>query len=233
MLGLLSRWFQRRPAASAEAERALRDWAEPRGFTLRPVRDGAGVVIEGRSGNQAWRLEWGPSQRKYVQGGELRLRAELGLAPELQLLVLNRSLQQAIEREVFEQYVDGVKTQIDDQTPPEMRWLVMFPQLTAADLGVLRETFAAAGSLRPWLLSWLQGPLTQALAAALPAPEHPLVLMIGRGRLMLRTACSEPDENQLNSWMRLFDVAMREARRAQQQTLPQELPVSPTPGAAG
>ena len=40
-----------------------------------------------------------------------------------------------------------------------------------------------------------------------------MVLMIGRGRLMLRTALAEPELPALQAWLRLFETAMREARR--------------------
>jgi hypothetical protein len=39
------------------------------------------------------------------------------------------------------------------------------------------------------------------------------VLMIGRGRLMLRTALPEADVSPLQAWLRVFETAMREARR--------------------
>jgi hypothetical protein len=55
--------------------------------------------------------------------------------------------------------------------------------------------------------------LTQAIVAARSDLETPLVLMIGRGRLMLRTALPEPDLVGLQSWLRLFETAMREAMR--------------------
>jgi hypothetical protein len=41
----------------------------------------------------------------------------------------------------------------------------------------------------------------------------PVVLMVGRGRLMLRTAQPEPHVGQLQGWLRLFETAIREARR--------------------
>ena len=91
-----------------------------------------------------WRLEWGPSQRPYIQGHELRLRAEMGLAPDLQLVLMNRALQETMEKAVFDQYVEGVQTRIDNQTPPEMRWLVMFPKLSGSEMGALRERYVGA-----------------------------------------------------------------------------------------
>ena len=126
-----------------------------------------------------WRLEWGPSQRPYIQGQELRLRAELSVPRELQALVLNRELMESMEKAVFDQYVEGVQTRIDTTTPPEMRWLVMFPKLSGTELRTLRDGYGALSSYKPWLQQWLAGSLTPALAALPTSAERPLVLMIG------------------------------------------------------
>ncbi len=109
------------------------------------------------------------------------MRAELGLSPDLQVVVMNRPLQEAMEKAVFEQYVEGVQTRIDNQTPPEMRWLVMFPKLAGNDMPLLRDNYVALSSMKGWLKLWLEGPLTQALAAQRIDATVPLVLMIGRG----------------------------------------------------
>jgi hypothetical protein len=214
MLDGLKRLFT---GGSASAEQGhewneLLPWAKQREYTLRVVQN-EGFVVDGRLGATPWRLEWGPSQRPYIAGHELRIRAELGLSPELQVVVMNRVLQEKMEKDVFEQYVEGVQTRIDNQTPPEMRWLVMYPKLAEKDLPELAERYAALSSVKPWLLQWLAGPLTQALAAVRAEPSVPMVLMIGRGRLMLRTALAEPELPALQAWLRLFESAMREARR--------------------
>lgn len=185
-------------------------WAQQRQHGFRVVQN-EGFVVDGRLGATPWRLEWGPSQRPYIAGQELRIRAEMGLNPDLQVVVMNLSLQEQMERDVFDQYVDGVQTRIDNQTPPEMRWLVMFPKLADKDLGELAGRFAALSSIRSWLLRWLAGPLTQSLAALRAEPSVPVVLMIGRGRLMLRTGLADPALPALQAWLRLFEGAMRQA----------------------
>ena len=53
----------------------LRQWAEEHGHGWRKVRDAEGCVIDGRLGQQPWRIEWGAPQRDYVSGMELRLMA--------------------------------------------------------------------------------------------------------------------------------------------------------------
>lgn len=204
-------------AAPVRGQKALAAWAEARQYVYRSVRESDGFVIEGRLGAQPWRMEWGPPQRNYVAGKELRLRAELGVATDLQALVMNRELHERMEKEVFDQYVEGVQTRIDTETPPEMRWLVMFPKLSGSELGSLRERFIAVSGSKPWLTSWLDGPLREALVALAVPADHPLVLMIGRGRLVLRTALDEAEPEELERWVRLFETALREARRVVMQ----------------
>ena len=195
-------------------------WAEQRQYPFRSV-PGEGFVIDGRAADTDWRLEWGPSQRNYVQGAEMRLRAELPVSSALQLVVMNRVLQEQMEQAMFEHAVESVQTRIDDETPPEARWLMMFPKLSGTDMGLLRENFVAVSSMRNWLAMWLQGPLSTALVATVADPAAPVVLMIGRGRLTLRTTLPTPDVARLQPWLRLFETAIREARRVAAEKAPQ------------
>jgi len=212
MLDGLKRLFSGAPTSPVESWEGIAPWAASREYAFRGVQD-EGFVIDGRLGPTPWRLEWGPSQRPYIQGQELRLRSELGLGSDLHLVLMNRELQESLEKSIFEQYVEGVQTRIDNQTPPEMRWLVMFSKLPGNEMGPLRERYVALSSTKGWLVQWLEGPLTQALLALRVDAAMPVVLMIGRGRLMLRTALAEPELPVLQSWLRLFETAMREARR--------------------
>ena len=188
---------------------------------------GEGFIVEGRTGVQAWRLEWGPSQRSYVQGQELRLRADMGLPPELQAVVLNRELQEQGEREVFEQYVEGVQTRIDSATPPELRWLVMFPKLAPADLGPAKDRFVALGSLKAWLVSWLSGPLAEALASQPLEDGQHLAVVVARGRMTLRTRLPQATLGALQAWLQVFDAAVAEARRAAEAGFESGAPSTP------
>jgi hypothetical protein len=151
MLDAVKRWLSPTPAAAAQAgdRSSIATWAKGRSLQFRGVREGEGFVIDGQLDATAWRLEWGPSQRPYVAGNELRLRADLGLANDVQVLLLDRPLQERLEKTVFEQYVEGVQTRIDTQTPPEMRWLVMFPKLAGADLAFCVSTTSASAATRP------------------------------------------------------------------------------------
>jgi hypothetical protein len=94
-----------------------------------------------------------------------------------------------------------------------MRWLVMFPKLTAEELGALGDRFSAVGGSKTWVMQWLADGLTNALLASPLDVGQPLVLMIARGRLTLRTALAHPDPAALDAWLRLFQAAVRESRR--------------------
>ena len=212
MLDGLKRLFSGSAGATTKDWEGVVPWAASKEYSFREVA-GEGFVIDGRLGAAPWRMEWGPSQRPYIQGHELRLRAEMGLGSDLQVVVLNRVLQEQMEKTVFDQYVEGVQTRIDNQTPPEMRWLVMFPKLGGTEMGALKERYVALGSVKNWLIQWIDGPLTQALLALHVDADTPIVLMIGRGRLMLRTALPDAGLVPLQTWLRTFEVAMREARR--------------------
>ena len=82
MLDGLRRWLPLGERRSPELA-ALARWAEGAGHAFKPVRDGAGAVVEAVRGAQPWRLEWGEPQRGYIFGLELWLMAELDLSREL------------------------------------------------------------------------------------------------------------------------------------------------------
>jgi hypothetical protein len=212
MLEGFKRLFSGATAAPPSEWEGIAPWAESRQYAFRAVHN-EGFVIDGRIGVTPWRMEWGPSQRPYIAGMELRLRAEMGLPSDLQVVLMNRVLQEAMEKSVFEQFVEGVQTRIDNQTPPEMRWLVLYPQLAGSEMPQLRERYMAVSSVKNWLQLWLEGPLTASLAGVTAAPDVPVVLMIGRGRLMLRTAVPDAKIGAVQGWLRVFETAIREARR--------------------
>jgi hypothetical protein len=220
MLDSLRKWFTSRGTRAGDGEWSeLSQWAESRRHVFRHVRQAQGFVVDGRLGTTAWRLEWGPSQRTYIQGGELRMRAELPVAPDLQALILTRALQESMEKDVFDQYVEGVQTRVDTQTPPEMRWLVMYPVLTGHELKGLRDSWAAVANFKPWLMSWLSGALAADLATRQTDTQAPAVLMVARGRLILRASVPDPEPQVLESWQRLFEIAIRECLRVQDESL--------------
>ena len=189
-------------------------WAGTHGHRFRRSRDDSGFVVEGAIAGRSWRLEWGPSQRDYIVGHELRLRMEIGLPQAMQLLVLSRPLMLALERETFERYTDGTQTKIDTATPEEMRWLAMFQQFAFPSSSVLRAHVGAVGSSRSALAAWLEGALSEQIVAAATgvlAYPTPFVLMTIRGRASLRIGLPAIDSQALAQALALFAVAASRA----------------------
>ncbi len=203
--------------ANAARWRPIMDWAEARGAGFSQTRDGLGFLIEQPQATPgALRIEWGVSQRSYLPGFELRMRCEMGLHPDLQMMVLCRALMENLERAVFEAYTDTLKTRVDTDTPEEMRWLVMFPKFNNASSQILRQRYGVVGVTKELSGAWLEGELGEALVQASQdlLPEgHPFVLMSMRGNLYLRTEMAEADIGKVQALVRLLECAAREAQR--------------------
>ena len=233
MLESLKRWISR--TAPGSDWRAVEEWAQQRGMGLRREREGDGFVIDGRTDNTAWRLEWGPTQRHYFEGQELRIRAPLAMSPELHMLLLPRQLMEVLERETFELYTESLQTVIDHQTPEEMRWLVLFQKLPAAELKALRGCgFDAAASSVQGLKLWTEGPLIHALQQAVSqwlSPQDRLVLMTVRSRLVLRAELPQAEVQRLSALVELFEQALRALLRMLKSAPDLGAPASTEPAA--
>ena len=217
MLNALKRLFQREVPVTAAEWPGIERWALQRGYSYRRPRDAQGFVVEGRFAERQWRLEWGASQREYFEGRELRLRMELELPAEMQLLILPRELTRLLESETFERYTDNMKTQIDASTPEEMRWLVMYPKLSLRALPELHSRFVAVGSSLPSISRWLEGKLADQLVASsqdLLAEQRLFVLMSSRNRIILRVGIDEPTLDRLEQALLLFETAVDSAPNA-------------------
>jgi hypothetical protein len=218
MLDSIKQWFA--TGAGQAAWLAVSDWAHGQGYEFKRSRDGDGFIIDHAGPATPWRLEWGPSQRRYIGGPELRLRAELGAGGELQMMVITRLLMEALEKQVFEDYTENLQTRMDTSTPEEMRWLVLHGKVPAVELGALREHYAGIGLSVTAVAQWLDGPLAAALAQARAtwlAAGDPLLLIVQRGRITLRAAQDTPDTTRMGALVDLFTVATAEARRVAQQ----------------
>lgn len=215
MLGPIKRFFAR-PSVERES-RAVSDWAGRRGHVFRRARGDAGFVIEGVLESLPWRLEWGPAQRPYIGGRELRLRMELGLPSDQQMLLLSRPLLEALERQTYEQFTGGVQTQAGGSTPEEMRWLVMFPKVELPGQKAFAQHFGVVASQPAVGLAWVAGPLANLLLhetdTGLLRDDPPLVLMTLRGRAYLRMRLEAPEPGAVAAALGVFETAVAQAVR--------------------
>jgi hypothetical protein len=210
---LFKRWFGAGARNGADAAGA-RAWAEAQGHRFATTRDAEGFVIESTR-DAAWRAEWGPSQRDYIAGMELRVRAEVGEVPDLQMLAMSRFAAKLLEQEVFEQYTEGNQTRMDDRTPEEMRWLVLHEKMPRSALGALREHFIVLANRPAAAPMWLDGALGEQLATATQwlAERQTLALVVQRGRFVLRLGAAEATPELLHAAIGLASVAAAAARR--------------------
>lgn len=214
MLDSLKRMFVRPPIERDLS--ALSGWAHRRGLGFRRVRGQDGFVIDGLLGGKPWRMEWGPPQRSYIEGCELRFRMELGFPSSLQMLLLSRPLMEMLERKTFEEYTDHVKTQISTDTPEEMRWLVMFPKIDLSAHRLLQTRFGLVASDPATGLGWVEGPLGNMLEKAVGKwlrEEPSFVVMTLRGRVYLRLLLNAPERDTVIGCLAVFEAAVAHAMR--------------------
>jgi len=203
---------------------AISAWAGQRGYAFKRVREPDGFAVQGHRDGRPWRLEWGSPLRHYIEGRELRIRAELGLPPDLQLLLLTAPLLERLEREAFEAFTQDNQTQIGDAIADELRWLAMFPKIEMTGSKALSARLGGVSSLRAHGSAWVDGALGEALTRAtqrLLRDDPPFVLMTLRGRAYLRLQLASPAVEDIAEALGVFETAsaaalrIADARRAQ------------------
>ena len=214
MLDAFKRWFAPAPAATPWSD--VEQWAQAAGHGFKRARTGEGFAVDGSFEGRAWRLEWSPPQRSYIEGHELRMRMELGLPSVLQMLVLSRPLMESLERESFERFTEMTQTRIDVATSEEMRWLAMFHKADLPASRNVKERFAAVANDPRLVSAWVDGALAAALdhaAATLLLAEPPFVVMSLRGRVYLRLQLTAPTAANVDAVVALYSIACLEALR--------------------
>jgi hypothetical protein len=214
MLGSIKTLIER-ATRRAESD-AVAGWARRAGYVHKREKDGDGFAVEGSFDGTPWRLEWGRPQRRYIEGHELRMRMVLGAPPDLQLLMMTKSLKERLASEAFELATQSNQTALDDSVGEETRWLVVFPKVPLAESQILRNCYAAVASHRHEGAAWLEGPLAHALERAATTwlnAQPPFLLMTLRGRLYLRLQLASADEQDVAAALTLFGIAGAAARR--------------------
>ncbi|MEO8154322.1 MAG: hypothetical protein ABI605_14735 [Rhizobacter sp.] len=214
MLDAFKRLITRQP--SGPDWREVADWAKANKLKFKREQEGEGFVIDGGMDSKPWRLEWGPPQRLYIEGHELRLRMELGLSPNMQILLISQPLLETLERQTFERFTESTQTVIDGATPEEMRWLAMFPKVTYKASKDVRMRFGLVGNTPAEAASWVEGALARQLeeaAVGFLKAEPPFVLMLLRGRAYLRMQLPEPDVRDIGQAAVVFETAVLQALR--------------------
>lgn len=194
---------------------ALGAWAKREGLAFDNIRSEDRLVWTGHLGSMAVRMESMPPRRDYLRGHELRLRMNLDLPDRLSLMVMSRWLKTRLEQQAYEGYTDKVRTTDKLKLNEESRWLALFGELGWTTMAPdLWTHYSVLGERREEAQAWLEGPLTAALLgwAGAEAGKVPLVMMLTRGCLYLRT---QHDRARVQDLSRTLDLARLAANRAQ------------------
>ncbi len=214
MLDAIKRWFGSGPAAMSWPDVA--EWTTHQRYVFKRTRAGDGFVVDGAFEGRAWRLEWGPPQRAYIEGPELRMRMELALPSVLQMLVVSRPLMESLQRESFERFTEVTQTQIDVATSEEMRWLAMFDKADLVASKNVKARFAAVSNDPRLAAAWVEGALAAKLdqvATTFLLAEPPFVVMSLRGRVYLRMQLATATAPVIDGVVNFFATACQETLR--------------------
>jgi hypothetical protein len=170
---------------------ALIEWAEPRGLSFEPRRDGA-CTLSGAWSGQPVRIELQAAGRPYLEGLELNARAEIGVPLPTGVVLMNRGLKRAMERwssYVYSQITNSLETVAQD-LPEEVRWLSTYRDAGWPGPG---EAFFARYAVLTDSPEEARALIDPAVVQALMqwpddarSPDTPLLLVRVRGKLQLR-----------------------------------------------
>src|SRR4051794_3702586 len=167
----------------------ISEWAGTQGFTFSTDANGQGIALDGKVGGRPWRLQVGRPSRKYIFGEELRARAELGLRDDVAVLIINRPLRDALEKQAYEIYTDPLQTSVDPTLPEEMRWLAMYDEVGWESLPTdFSDRYAILTDHRDNALAWVGKLLIRAtLDWPHPGPtaQVPFMILLLRGKAYL------------------------------------------------
>jgi hypothetical protein len=202
-------------AVSQLAHGPVSEWAGTQGFAFSIEPNGHGIALEGHVGGKPWRLQVGRPSRKYIFGQEVRARAELGLPDDAAVLIINRPLRDALEKQAYEIYTDPLQTSASPSLPEEMRWLAMFDEVGWDSLPKeFSDRYAILTDDRDNALAWLDTPLIRATLdwpIPGPSPQVPFMMLLLRGKVYLRMEYTPADLLTLQHAALIFTSACQAA----------------------
>ena len=191
------------------------EWARTQGLGFSTDDGGEGITLQGQVGGRPWRLQLGRPSRKYIFGEEVRARAELGLRDDVAVLIINRPLRDALEKQAYEIYTDPLQTTISPNLTEEMRWLAMFREVGWDSLPKdFSGRYAILSDNRDNALAWLNPRLIRATLdwpAPGPSPQVPFMIVLLRGKAYLRMEYTPADFLTLQHAALIFTTACEAA----------------------
>ncbi len=204
------------PVPGEGAYAPIADWARSEGFNFSPMS--RGFSLEGPLAGRPCRVEVGKPSRPYVVGEELRGRAELGVDPDVMLLLMNRPLKDQLVRQAYAQFTDSLQTSVDGTLPEEVRLLAMFEEVGWDSIPrAFWSRYSVVADDRAHASAWLDAGIAQQLLdwpTPAPAAELPFMLMLLRGKAYLRMQHGPVHLPTLRHAMQVFGAVSESAAKA-------------------
>jgi hypothetical protein len=192
------------------------DWARAEGFDFSPMS--RGFALDGSLADRPCRIEVGKPSRNYVVGEELRGRAELGVDPDLMLLLMNRTLKDQLVRQAYAQFTESLQTSVDSSLPEEVRVLAMYEELGWDSVPrAFWSRYAVVAEDRTRAAAWLDDDVAQQLLdwpTPAPGTDLPFMLMLLRGKAYLRMQHGPVHLPTLRHAVQVFRAVSESARKA-------------------
>ncbi len=187
-------------------------WASKNGYRYAPME--GGFAIDGNLDGTPWQMEWAPPQRPFMQGQELRMQIRAVIPPDVHMMLVSLPLLKQLEKQAYERFTQNLQTQIDDSSPEEERWLVMFAKADLAGVFDLEAHYAAVASSPAQCRIWIEGPLAKLLqrsVGTLLVGDPPFVMTVSRGRIAMRIQLGDVSPPFLGAAISLFETAVEQA----------------------
>jgi hypothetical protein len=163
-------------------------------------------------------MRHGRPTRNYIRGEELRARADLRLAHEPALMLINRPLKSALERQAYSVITDTLRTTSNPDLPEEMRWLAMYEEMGWQHLpDAFWDRYAVVGDSRDDAIAWIGPAFAEALMgwpAPAPSAEVPFLLLLVRGKAYLRMEHSPAEMATMQHALQVFTAGCEAALAA-------------------
>ncbi|HXD40222.1 MAG TPA: hypothetical protein VN649_06645 [Ramlibacter sp.] len=172
------------------AQGPVSEWAATQGFGFSVDGSGQAINLEGDVNGKPWRIQLGSPSRAYIRGEEVRARAELGIDGDVAVLVMNRPLKEALEKQAYQIYTDSVQTSADPRLPEEMRWLAMYDEVGWDALPrAFWDRYGVLTDQKENAVAWIDPALAHLMLdwpEAATGAQVPFMMMLLRGKAYLR-----------------------------------------------
>jgi hypothetical protein len=188
-------------SSAGHVDETVAQWASERLLSHMALM-GGGFAMGGRLHDRPFRAESISSSRWYIQGLELMGKADLGLTPEINIVLMNRELKRRLEAKansLYAEATEGLQTTAKS-VPEEVRWLSLYrdagwegpDDAFWARFAVLTDSPVTA---RQWLDE-------QSIEMLMDGPadwqaDTPMILMLTRGKSYLRLQASQENGSAL------------------------------------